>query len=260
MNYKTKIMFLRLIPRWLRQAIVEKYYRREIEITGEVELLQLEKLVKRGELALDIGSNIGVYTYELRRLTGHVIAFEPNPTLAALIRSVSTAGVDVREVALSSEDGTAELSIPLDPARGHGWASVVPGFVQGPVEKLSVSTRRLDGLNLDRIAFIKIDVEGAELLVLDGAKETLARDLPVLLIEIGAVDLENTVGWLAPYGYQAAFFRKGAWHPLDEFDPARFQSMDKYREDMKSSPTRRDLDFINNFLFLPPNRHLAELN
>lgn len=259
MDYKTKINLLRLMPRPLRQFIVERHYRREVAMTGEAELLHLSKLVKPGELVLDIGCNLGAYAYELGRLQARVIAFEPNPTLARFVKSVTRAGVEVREIALSSEDGTAELSIPLDPTQGHGWASVVPGFVKGPTEKFSVATRRLDGLGLDRISFMKIDVEGAERLVLDGAKATIARDLPILLIEIGVDDLENTVSLLTPYGYSTAFCRKGAWHPLEEFD-ARFQSMDQYREDMKNSPTRRELDFINNFLFLPPNKKFSDLN
>lgn len=78
-------------------------------------------------------------------------------------------------------------------------------------------------------------------------------------IEIGVYDLENTVNQLTPFGYSAAFFRKGAWHPLEKFD-TRFQSMAQYREDMKNSPTRRDLDLINNFLFLPPNKKLSDLD
>jgi FkbM family methyltransferase len=258
-DYRNKLQLLSLLPRLFRQAIVERYYRREVETTGEAELLHLGKLVNRGELALDIGCNLGVYSYVLSRLSGRVIAFEPNPTLAKFVRSVARTGVDVREIALSSEDRTAELSIPLDPAQGHGWASIVPDFVKGPTEKYSVATRRLDGMNLDRISFMKIDVEGAERMVLDGAKETIARDLPILLIEIGVDDLESTASRLTPLGYSVSFFRKGVWHPIDEFD-TRFQSMDQYREDMKKSPTRREIDFINNFLFLPPNKKVSELN
>jgi FkbM family methyltransferase len=260
MDYKMKILALKMVPGLLRRHIVFKRYRHEVEHTGEPELQELRKLVKHGDLALDIGCNLGTYTYELARLTGRVVAFEPNPALASFVRSVATKGTEVQQVALSFEDGTAELSIPTDPERGHGWASVRDGFVTGDVEKISVVTRRLDSIDLPPVSFIKIDVEGFEEQVLDGAERTIARDLPVLLIEIDQADLERIAKRLGAMGYEGAFFQHGMWRPLSEFDADRFQNMTDWHEAMKQSPTRRELEFINNFLFMPPHRLISELN
>lgn len=260
MDYKAKIFALTMLPRPLRLGVAARRYRAEIESTGEAELLELRKFVRKGDLTLDIGSNLGVYAYELHRLSGRVMAFEPNPALARFLESIAPAGMSVQQIALSSEDGEAELAIPLDAARGHGWASIRPGFVEGDVEKVRVPMRRLDDLGLTGIAFIKIDVEGFEQQVVEGGMETLARDLPLLLIEIDGAELGAMAARLAPLGYQGAFFHEGIWKPISEFDPDRFQNMQKWHEAMKSAPTRRELDFINNFLFLPPTRQLAELN
>ncbi len=259
-NYKTKTFALKLLPKPLRRVVVLRRYRMEIEETGEAELPELRKFVANGDLALDIGSNLGVYAYELHRLSGRVMAFEPNPTLAAFIKSVAPVGLTVLQVALSSENGEAELAIPLDSERGHGWASVRPNFLDGPLERVRVPARRLDDLKLPPVRFIKIDVEGFEQQVIDGGWETVSRDLPFLLIEIDEVELHAMIKKLAPLGYQAAFFHEGVWRPISEFDPGRLQSMELWHGMMKSSPTRRELVFINNFLFLPPTREIAEFN
>lgn len=260
MGYKAKILALRLLPAPLRRRIVHRRYHDEIARTGEAELTQLGKIVRPGELALDVGSNLGVYAHALSRITGRVIAFEPNPTLARFLESVFGKDVEVRQVALSSEDASAELCIPTDEGRGHGWASARPGFVEGEVERVQVPTRRLDSLDLPPVAFIKIDVEGLEEQVLDGAGATIARDRPVLLIEIAAADLESVANRLTPLGYQGAFLDQGRWRPLAEFDAGTMQNMERWREAVAHQPTRRELPFINNFLFLPPSRRLAELN
>ena len=79
--------------------------------------------------------------------------------LSDFVESLALDGVEVQHIFLSSTDGSAELSIPKDAERGHGWASIVPGFILGDVEKVTVTTRRLDSLNMPTISFIKIDVE-----------------------------------------------------------------------------------------------------
>lgn len=260
MNYKAKIFALRLLPKPLRRWLVVRRYRAEVEETGEIELLQLRRLVQRGQLALDIGSNLGVYAYELHRLSGHVIAFEPNPALAKFLTSISPPGMTVHQVALSSHDGEAELAIPLEKEKGHGWASVRAGFFDGPTEKVRVPARRLDSLALPPVSFIKIDVEGFEQEVIDGGLSTITRDLPFLLIEMAHRELGAMSEKLSGLGYHAVFFYQGCWNPIDRFDPDRFQNMDLWHKEMMASPTRRRLSFINNFLFVPRTRDIAELN
>jgi FkbM family methyltransferase len=198
---------------------------------------------------------MGDYSYELSRLTGHVIAFEPNPKLAKLVQSLRLRGLEVKQMALSSQDGTAELWVPTTSGY-HGLASLRQDVVAGrATERVSVPTRRLDGLGLKNVAFIKIDVEGFEEAVLDGAIETIARDRPILLIEI---EERHNVGGLArirdrlaSLGYSGYFFLDGKRLPLKTFDPELHQKVSDDIENVGQSVSRREFRYVNNFLFEP---------
>lgn len=205
---------------------------------------------------MDVGCNLGVYAYELGRLTGNVVAFEPNPTLANLVAGLALAGVRVEQVALSSEEGTAELMVPV--ARGgHGLASLNPQAVAGrETERVSVPTRRLDGYAFSNVRFMKIDVEGFEEQVLAGAAVTIARDRPTLLIEIeerhNAGGLDRIRALLAPLGYEGWFFLDDRKLSLDRFDARLHQRQIEELEQMGRTADRRSIAYINNFLFTAP--------
>ena len=263
MKHRLKSFGLRSLPLPLRRWMMARRYEREIESTGEAELSQLRKLLSPGELCLDVGCNLGVYTYELARLTGNVIAFEPNPDLVRLVRSLKLKGVEVREVALSSRDGQAELLIPVG-GGGHGLASLRGETVEGlPLTRILVPTRRLDSFELAPVAFIKIDVEGFEEQVLEGAKDTIARHRPILLIEIeerhNPGGLSRIAAMLSATGYRGYFFRRDDWHPLKAFDAAVHQRIDETIETVGHSVQRRDYDYVNNFLFLPGDRRVPRV-
>ena len=139
------------------------------------ELNFLKHLADPAAVALDVGANLGLYTYFLARISRHVYAFEPNPgPLRALLR-VADSNVTVSPVALSDRSGEAELSIP----RGRkGWTNngaALERHFPGRMMTVRVPCRRIDDLGIAGIGFIKIDVEGHELAVLQGARETLRR-------------------------------------------------------------------------------------
>lgn len=255
MRNPLKFRLFRVLPAFLRRRFMIRRYDREVNDWGEAELAQLRNLLSPGELALDVGCNLGAYTYELSRLTGRVVAFEPNPMLADLVARLGLPGVEVRQVALSSRDGMAELLVPTG-SGGRGLASLRSDTVAGRmVEKVAVPTRRLDGLALQPVAFIKIDVEGYEEEVLAGAMQTIARDRPKLLMEIeerhNPGGLARIRARLEAIGYSGRFFRGGAWHPLDAFNPAVDQRVGEDIEELGKSILRRDYHYINNFLFVP---------
>ncbi|SNT36751.1 methyltransferase, FkbM family [Tropicimonas sediminicola] len=102
----------------------------------------------------------------------------------------------------------AQLRFPVEdfPITGLGTlepANKLAGF--SSIEQVDVETRRLDSFDIRDLGFIKIDVEGHELEVLQGGKETLARETPVLLIEIEERHrpdaLETVSDFLAGFGY-----------------------------------------------------------
>lgn len=135
---------------------------------------------------VDVGAHRGAFLTHMARLApqGAHVACEPLPHLAQELRECFPA-VAVHEVALSDAPGTATFNFLPTMQGFSGLRDVAPG--EHEVRELQVATARLDDL-LDPelpIALIKIDVEGAELGVLEGARRTLERWRPAVLLEHG---------------------------------------------------------------------------
>ena len=144
-----------------------------------------------GDTVFDIGAHFGVYTLLMSRLVGvegRVVAFEPNSeVLPSLRKTVSDiANVRLLEHALSDISGTLDFFVPEDASMAslRDWS----GGTGGKVHKLSCETRRLDDLvayGLPVPGFVKCDVEGAELSIFEGARDTFDRvAAPVIMFEI----------------------------------------------------------------------------
>jgi FkbM family methyltransferase len=138
---------------------------------------------------LDVGANQGLFLGDFLEVApkGHHIAYEPIPALASAL-AVRFPDIEIRQRALSNHDGSETFSHVLDPEcepySGLSGTFAHSGF---QTELLSVPTERLD----DHLpegwlpSFIKIDVEGAEHLVLEGAVATLLNAKPVVALEHG---------------------------------------------------------------------------
>jgi FkbM family methyltransferase len=143
--------------------------------------------VPRDGHCIDIGSHVGDVLAELVRVApdGRHIAYEPLPALAAGLRAAFPQ-VDIRTRALANETGERTF---VHVVGNPGWS----GFRQRPTphaerfEPLTVEVERLDDALPEsfRPAFVKLDVEGAELEVLQGALETLKTYRPVVAFEHG---------------------------------------------------------------------------
>jgi FkbM family methyltransferase len=186
---------------------------------GEAELRLLGRLCDPRALSLDVGANNGVYTYHLLRHSAGVVAFEPQPALADFLDRALDERVRVERVALSAADGLAMLRVPRARAStGMATVEAANRLVGQPSATLPVTKRRLDGYAFPRLGFVKIDVEGHELAVLEGGRGLLRRDRPNLLVEAedrhrpGAV--ASVVGWLAREGYRAQFLEGGQLRPI----------------------------------------------
>lgn len=139
--------------------------------------------------AIDVGAHGGAVLDDLLRIAprGRHVAFEPLPDLAAALQR-RLPQVDVRAVALSDANGEATFAHVVD---RPGWSGLrqrpTPDGAAARVDTITVPTRRLDDALPDGYApaLVKIDVEGAELQVLRGARETLTRHRPVLVLEHG---------------------------------------------------------------------------
>jgi FkbM family methyltransferase len=125
--------------------------------------------------ALDIGGHVGFWSYYLATAFAKVHAFEPNELFAQCFeRNVRDKNVTLHRVALGETE--RKIALEVDPAN-TGATHVRPGG-EG-----DIPMRRLDDFGFDEVDFIKIDVEGFELQVLEGARDTLARCRPIVIVE-----------------------------------------------------------------------------
>ncbi len=199
------------------------YYRRRIAYetrNGEPELAALSAIVPRGGTAIDIGANQGLYAYALAGIADRVIAFEPNPDYARFARRMLRGRAEVHGLALSDRRGRGTFHVPLsdDGTVLHYAGSLKRTHAQFRRSMdYEVEVRTLDDLGPDfaiaDVRFIKADVEGSEREVLDGARATIGRDRPAILLELLSGTHEDpgayTAAICATFGYDAFIIQRG---------------------------------------------------
>ncbi|WP_195210224.1 FkbM family methyltransferase [Actinomarinicola tropica] len=215
----------------------------------EPELARLRSFVPRGRNAVDVGGWLGPWTRELSRWCGRVDTFEPQPDLAAFLRKVVPANVTVHEVAVSDAAGRTRLVVPSSRHGENALASVRPGAADADPDAIvhEVDVVRLDDLGFTDVGFLKVDVEGHEREVLDGATALIGRDRPRILLEAEQRHLDTPLHELFDHvgalGYRGWFLHGGGWHALDTFDVEQRQTA--HLDDLTGP------DYVNNFLFVP---------
>jgi FkbM family methyltransferase len=198
------------VPKQWQYEMKRIHYRRQVRRgkfgAGEPEYDILSSMISAGEWVIDVGANVGNYTMrfaELVGVTGRVIAFEPIPEtfslLAANVQLLRTANVTLVNAAVSEKTSVVSMSIPY-------FKSGLRNFYQAhlsssPENGVQVLAMSLDSLNIaNRIALVKIDVEGHEAGVLAGMNEILLRDRPTLIVETDSREIINdleTIGYMA---------------------------------------------------------------
>lgn len=141
------------------------------------EMLVWRRRLSPGDLFVDVGANIGLYTVFAADLGAEVVAVEPDPVNAGRIReNLAVNGLDavVVEKAMDSKPGTVVMTADLN-ERNH----LLPDGADGR----TVEATTLDALLGGRTAMVKIDVEGAEEAVLQGAEDAL-RERRITLMQL----------------------------------------------------------------------------
>jgi len=199
------------------------YYRGRIAAearAGEPELAVLDKLMRRGGTAVDVGANQGFFAFALSEIADRVVAFEPNPDYALFARVMLRGRAAVHRLALSDRPGRANFRVPID---HDGTVLHLAGSLKGThaqfprTRTYDVAVRTLDSFALADVRFIKVDVEGSEREVLDGARMTIARDRPPLLLELLSGTHDDPGGYTAAicedFGYDAVIVQHGEQIP-----------------------------------------------
>ncbi len=196
------------------------YYRRRIAYelrTGEPELAILAELMPRGGTAVDVGANEGFFAYALAQVADRVVAFEPNPDYAAFARWMLRGRAEVHGLALGDKPGRETFYVPVS---DEGMVLHLAGSLSraahaqfSRVQTYEVDVRTLDEFALTDVRFIKADVEGSERAVLEGARKTIARDRPAILLELlsgtHADPGAYTAEICASFGYDAVLVQHG---------------------------------------------------
>ncbi len=189
-----------LPTRWqqaLKRLHLGRAIRRGEFTSDEPEFARLAEWVRPGDWAVDVGANIGHYTFRLSQLvggSGRVIALEPVPLtfelLAANAARLAHANVTLLNVAASDQPKAVTMTLPkfhtgLD---NYYMASITEGGTGG-LQTLSVP---IDSLELPHaVSLIKLDVEGHELPALRGMRRLLQRDRPTLIVEGNSIDVAS---------------------------------------------------------------------
>tara|TARA_B100000242_G_scaffold29913_1_gene17958 strand:- start:256 stop:945 length:690 start_codon:yes stop_codon:yes gene_type:complete len=149
--------------------------------------------VKQFNHAVDVGGNVGTWARDLCNKFKKVTVFEPVPDNVECFHKnlENVKNYVLHDYALSDETGTGKLYIDSRSCGNVGLSE--EGVIQGPTKdkpfhkdiySIDIKTKKLDDLKLKTIDFMKIDVQGNELKVLKGAKQTLKNNTLVLCLEL----------------------------------------------------------------------------
>jgi FkbM family methyltransferase len=199
------------------------YIGRSLDLYGEYSQGETDlflQFLRPGMVVVEVGANIGAHTVPLAQAVwprGAVLAFEPQrivfQTLCANLAVNSIVNVDARPAAVGAAPGTLLVPV-LDCTLANNFGGLGLG-THTVGEPVSVVT--LDSLDLGRCDLLKVDAEGMEKDVLDGASATLARHRPLLYVENDRQDksaeliraihmLGYRMYWHRPYLFSAANF------------------------------------------------------
>lgn len=208
-----------------------------------------------GQSVMDIGAHKAAYLFFMRKkvgLTGHVYAFEPQIQLYSYIKKIiqlfNWHNVTLEHVALSNTTGTVTLYIPQN-ARGKastpGASIVTPAANKAMDHTETVTMQTVDNYCTQHNIiphFLKIDVEGNELKVFEGARNILLKHKPKIIVEIearhiGEVQVMATFEYLKQLNY-TGYILHGMQHiPIENFSFQKFQNL------------QDQANYCNNFIF-----------
>lgn len=182
---------------------IEIYY---LGIYEPEETRMIKSMVKEGMAVLDIGANIGYFSMVMANLVspqGKVYSFEPNPQMFERLQKNLEINpnlseqIEIHQLAIGEKEGKANFFCPPVGFEGLGGLQNTNRISINNVINVDVITldKFIEDNNIQRLDFIKLDVEGGEFDVLRGAKNTLNKYHPTILFE---AEEENT----AAYGYR----------------------------------------------------------
>jgi len=191
----------------------------------------LKKVVREGDIIIEPGVNVGYVTAVLQGLvgdTGKIYGLEPSMTCYNKITSyLNCSNIELMNMALSSQDGTAYfVDTPRVISRGYSFLSEV-GTKNEEDNEYLIETITVDTLckknNIENVRYLKLDVEGAELISLKGATGMLAKKkIDYILVETCFYDTHKDMNMemaslLTGFGYKPYFLTDDKLQPINFF-------------------------------------------
>ena len=228
--------------------LLKRRLERSIKKRDENEIDLLKRFIKPGTDSIDVGVYRGVYSYEMSKYSKKVHSFEPNPLIFNYInenlKKISK-NIDLYNFALSNESSVLDLKVPIRNKKfdkenyeehylmGRATVHELNNFQD--YEKFKATSKKIDDFNFDNeISFIKIDVEGHEIEVIEGGKLIIKKNKPVLLVEIeerhSKKDVHHSIDYINGLGYNSYFYEKN---------------------DLKKTSELKNMKLLTNFIFLP---------
>jgi FkbM family methyltransferase len=155
------------------------------------EIQKVKKYIKLGDTVIDVGGNLGFFVLILNELvgeTGNIYTFEPSKNMKERLEKTieinNIQNITILNLALGESEGSTTLH--YNPKQ-TGLSSIVTNFEKSSINE-EIQITRLDKFSENirgRVSFLKIDTEGYEPQVLNGARKLIFRDKPTIYIELG---------------------------------------------------------------------------
>lgn len=149
----------------------------------------LKNLIKKGDIVIDVGANIGYYSVIFSRLVGEdgkVMIFEPTyhyrEVLETNLEANDINNAEIYDYGLSNKEDEIEIAIGDCSATLH-WVADLPATKQEKI-KLKTFDSFISEHNIKKVDFIKIDIDGHEPLFLEGGWDSLEKLKPIILLEV----------------------------------------------------------------------------
>lgn len=143
--------------------------------------------VKNWRRALDIGANVGIFSRAFAEKFDEVVAFEPMPPTRECLMLNVPANVRVEPYALADEPGILKMYRTKGSGASficdHAQVMIPEGVQLKQGRIVEVEVRTIDSYQFDAVDLMKMDIQGAEYAALIGARETILRHRPVIMVE-----------------------------------------------------------------------------
>ncbi len=225
------------------------YYQRTNKLDDEISYVS--NLLKEKRRFLDIGANIGIYSFHFKNSFKNIDAFEPLKEISYRLQYFQNESVKVHNCALSNRKGKFQIYIPFL------LGQPVPSLASlekrnGDYKVRIVKVDKVDNYDFEDVDLIKIDVEGHEEYVIEGARNLIKRNMPILIVEIEQrhiqKQIEEVFRSILKLNYSGFFLQSGNLTSLNEFNYDSHQKL--YLNNVTSKK------YINNFIFLPNDMNL----